>query len=158
MANTSRKIRLMLPLLFIVSMAFIASYATTISVTTTNSNGLQGNYFVDNNVFTFAAASPEFQVAPSTGGATATPVTWSSGGSINVNAITSGDWMGAFTVTVATATAGTYTITIQVSQNGGAYTSYTTSVTITGSSSGSMTLDVDLGSSMTPNIAVVISA
>lgn len=147
-------------MLLVIGAAFLSSYATTISVTNVSNNGIGGNYFVDNNVFTFSSASPQYQVAPSSQSQTSQPVTWSGGGTIYMNAVTAGDWVYVFTVTVATASAGTYTVTVQITENGSPASGspFSRSITITGASSGSMTMEVDLGTSINANVATVVSA
>ena len=74
-----------------------------------------------------------------------------------VNAITAGDWVYSGTLTVSSPAATTYTLTVEISQGGGAYTSYTISITTLTTSSGSMTFQIDLGASITAPVSVVVS-
>jgi len=147
----------LVPIIAIVAMGFVTSYAATLQVTQSSVNGASGNYFVSNNVFTFANAAPQYQVAASSPSASSSPVTWASGGSIYVNAVTAGHWTYVFTTTIATATAGTYTVTITINQAGTA-TTYSIGITITGTSSGAMTLYIDLGTSINTPIATEVTA
>lgn len=153
--------KILIPMLLVIGLATISTYATAITVTNVSNNGIGGNYFVDNDVFTFSSAyTPQYQVASTAQPASVGATSWSDNGIMYANAVTAGDWTYGVTVTIATDTAATYTITVAVSQNGGAATTYTTQVTLAGTETvgRTMTVVVDLGTSMTPNISTEVSA
>lgn len=90
----------------------IVSFAASASVTSTNSQAVQGVIYNISGGFT--ASSIGITVTPSAATVTALPATWSNGGTVTT-ATVAGNWQYSFTVTMnANALPSTtYTVTVQ---------------------------------------------
>jgi hypothetical protein len=105
-------------LLAAIAIFSIASYATTVSVSTTT---YQSQYGVSYNVTgAFTAADNGFQVVPATVAASSQPCTWANAGTCR-NALTQGHYEYLLTLTLNTPPSGTttYTVTVKWDQGSG---------------------------------------
>lgn len=151
-------LKILVPILAI-SIFSVASYAASVSVSTTTYAGQEG---VSYNVGTaFTAASNGFQVVQSTTSATTLPATWSNGATVNT-ALTAGDWYYSLTLTIASSaqTSHTYTLTVQWNTGSGYTTlgtlTFTTLSTITASQT--MTFQIDTaGTSFNAPAAITVT-
>jgi hypothetical protein len=100
-----------LPLVAI-SIFSIASYASTVGITTSTYQAYSGINFTD--VGGFSATSNGFYVTTAAGSASSQPCTWSNGGTCQT-ALVEGDWYYSITLTInaAASTSTTYTLTVQ---------------------------------------------
>ncbi len=124
----------------------IASYATTVSVSTTT---FQSQYGVSYNVTgAFTAADQGFSVVPTTAAASAQPCTWANSG-VCTNALTQGHYKYTLTLTLNTVpgVATTYTVTVKWDQGTGQTQlgQLTVSVPLTATTGQVMTFKMDTG-------------
>lgn len=137
----------LLALLAAIAAFSIASFATTVSVSTTT---LQSQYGVSYNVTgAFTAADQGFSVVPTTAAASTQPCTWASAGTCT-NALTQGHYKYTLTLTLNTVPGATttYTVTVKWDQGTGQTTlgQLTVSVPNTAVAAQVMTFKMDTGS------------
>jgi hypothetical protein len=158
MSKLRLPLKILLPLLAI-SIFSIASYATSVSVTQSTNQAVNGVYY--NVAGGFTAASNGFQVVQSSGSASTLPCTWSNGGTCQT-ALTAGDWMYSVTLTINSGAAASHTYTYTAQWNTGSGYSTLGTLTVTTPSSitagQTMTFLIDLGStSFTAPAGIIIT-
>ena len=136
----------LLALLGAIAAFSIASFATTVSVSTTT---YQSQYGVSYNVTgAFTAADQGFSVVPATAAASTQPCTWANNGSC-ANALTQGHYKYTLTLTLNTVPGSTttYTVTVKWDQGSGQSTlaQLTVSVPNTAVAAQVMTFKMDTG-------------
>ena len=136
----------LLVLLAAIAVFSIASYATTVSVSTTT---YQSQYGVSYNVTgAFTAADQGFSVEPTTSAASVQPCTWANNGACT-NALTQGHYKYTLTLTLNTVPGATttYTVTVKWDQGTGQTTlgQLTVSVPNTAVAAQVMTFKMDTG-------------
>jgi len=162
-----RKINaLYLGALLLVIVASVGAYAATVSITTLTVQGEQGVYLNDNNYYTIGVPSISsvatlYQVALSATAATASNPTWVASASWYKNAVTAGDWVMTFTLTVASTPPVTtpYTITVMTNTGSGYASLFTFGFTTgaSGANTGSVTVYYDAGATFTAPQSVIIT-
>jgi hypothetical protein len=111
-----RKRRMGLILLALIAIVSLASYAASVTVTTTTEQARAGVYY--NVVGGFTAASNGFQVTQAAGAASAQPCTWANGGTCQT-ALVAANWYYSVTLTLNAAASPSTTYTITVTWNTG---------------------------------------
>jgi len=145
-----------LVLLGAIAVFSVASYATTISVSTAT---YQSQYGVSYNVTgAFTAADKGFQVVPTTTAASAQPCTWANNG-VCQNALTQGhyEYLLSLTLNTVPGSTTTYTVTVKWDQGSGQSTmgQLTVSVTNAAVAAQVMTFHIDTaGTSFTTPLSI----
>jgi alpha-D-ribose 1-methylphosphonate 5-phosphate C-P lyase len=121
-------LKLLIPILAI-SILAVVSFAANVTITTTDSQAVQGVIYNVNGGFT--AATNGFQVTYSAATATSLPATWSNGGTVTTATVV-GDWQYSLTLTITSSASAstTYTVTVQWNTGSG-YATMGTALTVT---------------------------
>ena len=90
----------------------VGAYAASVTISTSNNAGYQGEYVIDNGYFTASAIT--YNVVDGAQALTTQPMTWAPGGTAYVNALVPGHWLVAWTITIQSGAtvSQTYTITV----------------------------------------------
>lgn len=156
-------LKIIVPILAI-SIFAVGSFATSVSISSSNLAAQQGvSYNVGGD---FTAASNGFQVVRADSSATSPPCSWSNGGSCT-SALTAGDWQYSVTLALTASAQASHTYTLNVKwDTGSGYANlgstgtltFTTSSTITPGETMTFSIDTTNTSFTAPNAITITVA